>query len=166
MYDVDIYFYPCDAKMDYAIEFAGSSEDSRDFRSDPRDQALGSDGNGMCQSMLNGVDIEYNGLKAGILGGELYSLLSTRVDLIPGSFSIVPQRRGSRVRTSSSTSGLIRATLARPSRSWMGCSFNIALRRAHASLIRKSSVFMLHGATLVPFYALFRASPFFSEREK
>ena len=25
----------------------------------------------MCQSMLNGVDIEYNGLKAGILGGEL-----------------------------------------------------------------------------------------------
>ena len=69
MYDVDIYFYPCDAKIDYAIEFTGGS-DSRDFRSDPRDQALGSDGNGMCQSMLNGVDIEYSGLKAGTLGGE------------------------------------------------------------------------------------------------
>ncbi|TKA50430.1 hypothetical protein B0A53_06312 [Rhodotorula sp. CCFEE 5036] len=68
VYDVDIYFYPCDAKIDYAIEFAGGLSGSRDFRSDPRDQALGSDGNGMCQSMLNGVDIEYNGLKAGILG--------------------------------------------------------------------------------------------------
>jgi hypothetical protein len=72
VYDVDIYFYPCDAKIDYAIEFAGGLSGSRDFRSDPRDQALGSDGNGMCQSMLNGVDIEYNGLKAGILGGELF----------------------------------------------------------------------------------------------
>ncbi|KWU42537.1 acid protease [Rhodotorula sp. JG-1b] len=64
VYDVDIYFYPCDAKIDYAIQFT----DWRQFRADPRDQALGSDGNGMCQSMLNGVDIEYNGLKAGILG--------------------------------------------------------------------------------------------------
>ncbi|TKA50434.1 hypothetical protein B0A53_06316 [Rhodotorula sp. CCFEE 5036] len=64
VYEVDIYFYPCDAKIDYSIQFT----DWRQFRSDPRDQALGSDGNGMCQSMLNGVDIEYNGLRAGILG--------------------------------------------------------------------------------------------------
>ncbi|GAA5975384.1 hypothetical protein JCM10908_005145 [Rhodotorula pacifica] len=64
VYDVDFYFYPCNATIDYYIQFT----DSRTFRADPRDQSVGSDGNGMCQSMLNGVDIEYNGLKAGILG--------------------------------------------------------------------------------------------------
>ena len=83
MYDVDIYFYPCDAKIDYAIRFTGS--DSRDFRSDPRDQALGSDGNGMCQSMLNGVDIEYNGLKAGILGGEISTSVQDHLPLRAGA---------------------------------------------------------------------------------
>jgi hypothetical protein len=97
VYDVDIYFYPCDAKIDYSIQFT----DWRQFRSDPRDQALGSDGNGMCQSMLNGVDIEYNGLRAGILGGasftrrESYSSLRARIDnFLVLSHSAVAQEQG------------------------------------------------------------------------
>ena len=97
MYEVDIYFYPCDAKIDYSIQFT----DWRQFRSDPRDQALGSDGNGMCQSMLNGVDIEYNGLRAGILGGasftrrESYSSLRARIDnFLVLSHSAVAQEQG------------------------------------------------------------------------
>ncbi|GAA5882674.1 hypothetical protein JCM3774_002808 [Rhodotorula dairenensis] len=64
MYDVDFYFFPCDANINYSIRFT----DTRLFPSDPRDQSLASVGNGMCQSMLIGVDIELDGIQAGILG--------------------------------------------------------------------------------------------------
>lgn len=66
-YDVDYYFYPCDKNWGYNSVF-GPNRPLWHW-TDQRDLSVGSDGNGMCQSALAGVDIEYNGLKAGILGG-------------------------------------------------------------------------------------------------
>lgn len=80
MYDVDFYFFRCDAQVNYSIRFT----DTRLFPADPRDQTVGPIGNGMCQSMLIGVDIELGGLKAGILGGR-YPLFHRR-----GGSSVYP----------------------------------------------------------------------------
>lgn len=69
-YDVDYYFFPCDTPPSYILNFGPAPRRTFPYWSDTRDAAVGTAENGMCQSALNGVDIEYGGLRAGILGGE------------------------------------------------------------------------------------------------